>query len=92
MGLLSEGRPMTWEETKALAEHVRQHGIQQFIHMYARLRDRQGDVLKWGDEVEYILVKFDDEKKTAQVSLNAQHLLQELNQKELDDPQGTIQS
>lgn len=83
---------MTWEETKALAEHVRQHGIQQFIHMYARLRDRQGDVLKWGDEVEYILVKFDDEKKTAQVSLNAQHLLQELNQKELDDPQGTIQS
>lgn len=51
MGLLSEGSPLTWEETKALAEHVRQHGIEQFINLYSKLRDRTGDVLKWGDEV-----------------------------------------
>lgn len=88
MGLLSEGRPLSWEETKALREHVREHGIQQFIHMYERLRDRQGDILKWGDEVEYILVRFDDEKQTAKVSLNAITLLEELNQKEREDPEG----
>lgn len=88
MGLLSEGRPLSWEETKALADHVRQHGIEQFIHLYARLRDRQGDVLKWGDEVEYILVKFDEEHETAQVALTAKDLLQELNKKEEQDPQG----
>lgn len=51
MGLLSEGSPLTWEETKALAEHVRQHGIEQFINLYRKLQDRTGDVLKWGDEV-----------------------------------------
>lgn len=51
MGLLSEGSPLSWEETKKLSPHVREHGIEQFIHLYARLRDRQGDVLKWGDEV-----------------------------------------
>lgn len=51
MGLLSEGSPLDWEETKALAKHVRNHGIEQFINLYARLKDRQGDVLKWGDEV-----------------------------------------
>lgn len=51
MGLLSEGSPLSWEETKALAEHVRQHGIEQFINLYSKLRDRTGDVLKWGDEV-----------------------------------------
>lgn len=51
MGLLTEGNPLTWEETKKLSKHVREHGIQQFINMYSRLRDRTGDVLKWGDEV-----------------------------------------
>lgn len=88
MGLLTEGSPLSWEETKKLSPHVREHGIEQFIHLYHRLRDRQGDVLKWGDEVEYILVKFDDEKKIAQVSLRAQDVLQTLNEKELADPEG----
>lgn len=55
MGLLTEGTPLTWEETKNLATHVRKHGIQQFIHLYRRLKDRQGDVLKWGDEVSTVM-------------------------------------
>lgn len=88
MGLLSEGSPLSWEETKALAQHVREHGIEQFINLYARLRDRQGDMLKWGDEVEYIIVRFDDERKAAQVSLRAREMLAVLNEKEAADPQG----
>uniref|UniRef100_A0A1Q3FKN8 Glutamate--cysteine ligase n=1 Tax=Culex tarsalis TaxID=7177 RepID=A0A1Q3FKN8_CULTA len=88
MGLLSEGSPLSWEETKALAQHVREHGIEQFINLYARLRDRQGDMLKWGDEVEYIIVRFDDEQKTVQVSLRAREMLAVLNEKEAADPQG----
>lgn len=51
MGLLSEGSPLDWDETRKLANHVRKHGIKQFINLYKKLRDRQGDVLKWGDEV-----------------------------------------
>lgn len=86
MGLLTEGNPLSWEETKKHAKHVREHGIEQFIHLYKRLKDRQGDMLKWGDEVEYILVKFNDDKKKAQVSLRAQEVLAKLNQKELDNP------
>ncbi|XP_067014302.2 glutamate--cysteine ligase isoform X2 [Anabrus simplex] len=88
MGLLTEGSPLSWEETKALANHVREHGIIQFINLYRRLKDRQGDVLKWGDEVEYILVKFDDEKKTARVCLRASEILESLQEKELKDPDG----
>lgn len=57
MGLLSEGSPLSWEKTKELAEHVRKHGITQFINLYHRLKDRQGDILKWGDEVTYELMK-----------------------------------
>lgn len=88
MGLLSEGSPLSWEETKALADHVREHGVNQFINLYHRLKDRQGDILKWGDEVEYIIVKFDDEQKVARVALRAQDLLAQLNEKELADPNG----
>ncbi|XP_041973973.1 glutamate--cysteine ligase catalytic subunit [Aricia agestis] len=87
MGLLTEGSPLTWKETKALAEHVRQHGVEQFINLYSKLRDRTGDVLKWGDEVEYIIVKFDDENQRATVSLRAAELLPQLQEKELTNPQ-----
>ncbi|KAG7205824.1 hypothetical protein KM043_007765 [Ampulex compressa] len=86
MGLLSEGNPLSWEETKNLAEHVRKHGIIQFINLYNRLRDRQGDVLKWGDEVEYMIIKFDDKAHTAKLSLRASEILRVLNQKEHENP------
>lgn len=86
MGLLTEGSPLSWEETKKLSQHVREHGIIQFINLYKRLKDRQGDVLKWGDEVEYIIVKFNDEAKTAKVSLRAPEVLAALNEKELANP------
>ncbi|XP_070493239.1 glutamate--cysteine ligase [Chironomus tepperi] len=86
MGLLTEGSPLSWEETKKFTNHVREHGIEQFINLYARLKDRQGDVLKWGDEVEYMIIKFDDEKQTAQVSLRALEILNQLQEKELKDP------
>jgi len=51
MGLLSEGEPLSWEETKKFADHVRRHGIIQFINQYHRLKDRSKDCLMWGDEV-----------------------------------------
>ena len=51
MGLLSDGEPLSWPDTKKWAQHVREHGIEQFIVLYEKLKERQGDVLKWGDEV-----------------------------------------
>ncbi|KAL4715235.1 hypothetical protein ACJJTC_007817 [Scirpophaga incertulas] len=91
MGLLSEGSPLSWDETKALTEHVRQHGIEQFINLYRKLHDRTGDVLKWGDEVEYIIVKFDDDNHKATVSLRANEILPILQEKEQSDPK-TVKS
>lgn len=88
MGLLTEGSPLSWEETKKYAQHVREHGIKQFINLYKKLRDREGDVLKWGDEVEYILVKFIHDRKEAKVSLRAAEVLDILMEKEHSDPDG----
>ncbi|KAI4896330.1 hypothetical protein NFI96_015778 [Prochilodus magdalenae] len=50
MGLLSQGSPLNWAETKKYADHVRKHGILQFLNIYNKVKDRQKDVLKWGDE------------------------------------------
>lgn len=60
--------------------------------MYKKLRDREGDVLKWGDEVEYVLVKFDKERQVARVSLRAHEILAELNARELAAAPGTVKS
>lgn len=51
MGLLTQGQPLNWEETKKHAEHVRVEGIRQFIHLFKRLKNRKDECLKWGDEV-----------------------------------------
>ncbi|XP_077989695.1 glutamate--cysteine ligase catalytic subunit-like [Glandiceps talaboti] len=86
MGLLSEGSPLSWEETKKHADHVRKHGILQFLNIYEKLKDRQGDTLKWGDEVEYMLVTFDHEAKTARLNLNGTKYLKVLAEEEINNP------
>lgn len=55
MGLLFIGTPYEWEDAKVHADHVRKHGIQQFIAMWNKLKERKGDGLYWGDEVHYPL-------------------------------------
>lgn len=54
MGLLSLGTPLKWSEAKQFADHVRSHGIDQFLSIYHKMKDKQKDCLLWGDEV-YIL-------------------------------------
>ncbi|KAI6121726.1 glutamate-cysteine ligase-domain-containing protein [Pisolithus sp. B1] len=78
MGLLFLGTPLTWDEAKKHADHVRNHGITQFLRIWDRVKDRTGDELLWGDEVEYMVVAFDDEKKNAKLSLRQTEILKEL--------------
>ncbi|XP_045658513.1 glutamate--cysteine ligase catalytic subunit isoform X2 [Ursus americanus] len=81
MGLLSQGSPLSWEETKRHADHVRRHGILQFLHIYHAVKDRHKDVLKWGDEVEYMLVSFDHENKKVRLVLSGEEVLETLQEK-----------
>ncbi|KAG5831185.1 hypothetical protein ANANG_G00301140 [Anguilla anguilla] len=81
MGLLSQGSPLNWEETKKYADHVRKHGIIQFLNIYNKVKDRQKDVLKWGDEVEYMLVAMDEKDEKARLVLNGAEVLETLQDK-----------
>uniref|UniRef100_A0A3P8TN77 Glutamate--cysteine ligase n=1 Tax=Amphiprion percula TaxID=161767 RepID=A0A3P8TN77_AMPPE len=78
MGLLSQGSPLNWEETKKYADHIRKHGIIQFLNIYNKVKDRQKDVLKWGDEVEYMLLQLDDKDEKVRIVLNGGEVLETL--------------
>jgi len=69
---------MEWEDMAVWQKHVRKHGVQQFVRLYNKLKDERGRTLKWGDEVEYIIVKLDHAAKAARVSLRADELLGKL--------------
>ncbi|TPX63001.1 glutamate---cysteine ligase [Powellomyces hirtus] len=84
MGLLSLGTPLPWEEAKKHADHVRKHGIVQFLNIWNRIKTRRKDHLLWGDEIEYIVVKYNDEEKGVKVSLHAHDALEKLQVLELD--------
>ncbi|KAH8552130.1 glutamate-cysteine ligase-domain-containing protein [Umbelopsis sp. PMI_123] len=84
MGLLSLGTPLKWSEAKQYADHVRSHGIEQFLSIYNKMKDKQKDCLLWGDEVEYIVISYDDDHKNAKISLRVFEMLAILQQDEQD--------
>ncbi|CAO1632422.1 unnamed protein product [Sympodiomycopsis kandeliae] len=80
MGLLSLGTPLDWPETQALANHIREHGVTQLLHLWNKIKGRKGDKVLWGDEIEYIVVSFDHEGKNARLSLRQGEILKVLAQ------------
>lgn len=86
MGLLSEGKPLTWAETKEYVDLVKRTGVLQFISAYQRLKNRPRDELKWGDEIEYNLVAIDDKNKRTQLHLIGPDILLGLQVPESSDP------
>lgn len=85
MGLLSAGKPLSWPETKKNTHIVHKIGIQQFLSLYHKQKGRK-DTLKWGDEIEYTLLKFDHKAEKVQLSLLGPTILDTLQQPENSDP------
>ncbi|PIA19231.1 GCS-domain-containing protein [Coemansia reversa NRRL 1564] len=75
MGLLSLGTPLPWEQAKNLANEVRKHGIEQFLHIWRSMKDREKDQLLWGDEIEYMLISLDHSRRSARLSQRGHELL-----------------
>ncbi|KAJ8034868.1 Glutamate--cysteine ligase catalytic subunit [Holothuria leucospilota] len=84
---------LSWTEIRTYSDYVRQEGIKQFINLYRKVKDRKAEPFVWGDEIEYILIKSDDVKKTARVLPKNTLLLPQLNEistKETRDNHGSI--
>ncbi|KAF0976579.1 hypothetical protein FDP41_004478 [Naegleria fowleri] len=84
MGLLKAGTPLKWTDALSLIDYVKEHGIKQFIIIYNKVKDRTDKELKWGDEIEYLLLEKDTENKRIFLSLHAKQVLDVL-MKEEDD-------
>ena len=52
MGLLTEGEPLSSEETTKISGYIREHGVTQFLNTWRRVKDIANDELRFGDEIE----------------------------------------
>ena len=68
MGLLVEGEALSPEDTKEYLNYIREHGITQFLNTWRRVKDLQGDELRFGDEIECGIFVLDSEKKTVKIT------------------------
>ena len=82
MGFLLNLTALPWEESLPYLQYIREHGILQFIHTYMRMKDRKNDVLLWGDEVEYHLVRLNQETRKASIVLKAIEVISALEKGE----------
>ncbi|KAK5136514.1 Zn finger-containing GTPase- Activating Protein for ARF [Meristemomyces frigidus] len=78
MGLLAEGTPLDWPEAKKVAGHVREWGIEQLLAIWRKAKGKERDALLWGDEIEYLVVTFDDEEHNVKLSLRQADILRAL--------------
>ncbi|CAN0167122.1 unnamed protein product, partial [Ectocarpus sp. 12 AP-2014] len=51
MGLLTVGKPHSWEHAGEHRKYVAKHGVIQFLNTYNSVKDITNDELLWGDEV-----------------------------------------
>jgi len=89
MGLLTTGLPLSWEEILPYVDYIKEHGIAQFLSIYNKVKNREDNVFRWGDEIEYTLVKFDHKAKKVRVCLRGDEILKALQaQAEVNDMMG----
>ncbi|CAG8523530.1 26171_t:CDS:10 [Dentiscutata erythropus] len=74
---LSQSKHLPWEQAKQYADHIRNHGITQFLSIYNKTKNRDKDCL-----IEYMIIVYDDEGKNAKLSLRGADILHELQKEE----------
>ncbi|RWS19566.1 glutamate--cysteine ligase catalytic subunit-like isoform X2, partial [Leptotrombidium deliense] len=70
MGIFTTGETFAWEEMQAHIKNVKKQAVMGFIQMCNKVKSVEHNNLCWGDEVEYVIVKFDEENKKVQLHLN----------------------
>lgn len=86
MGLLTLGTPLSWQETQQRVEHVRRHGLAQFVNLYRQTKGRKDAEFRFGDEIEYQLVHFDAASRKVRLYLHAGRVLDLLQEPERRAP------
>jgi len=76
------GTPLEWPEAKKAASQVREWGIEQLLAVWRQAKGKERDALLWGDEIEYLVVNFDDKDRKVKLSLRQADILRALAEDE----------
>ena len=89
MGFLGLGDPYEWQDSQsdAIIKYVREHGVEQFIEMWSRVKSINNDSLKWGDEIEYGILVTNEQAGTVRCHLRGAEILEELRRREQPTPE-----
>ncbi|XP_063713193.1 glutamate--cysteine ligase catalytic subunit-like [Symsagittifera roscoffensis] len=82
MVLVAAGSPLDWHDSKQYLEWVKMAGLEQFVHFYKKMATEKHpkwmEILRWGDELEGIMVEFDHENKRVKLMLESTEKLQQM--------------
>lgn len=73
---------MDWPEAKKNATQVRQWGIKQLLEIWNKAKGKERDALLWGDEIEYLVVKYKEADAKVLLSLRQADILTALAEDE----------
>lgn len=79
MGLLSLGTPFTFSENGKYVKYVHSHAVLQLKNAFKSNIDRDHDPFLWGDEIEYMLVNFNQKSHRATLDCEHDHFLIEFD-------------
>mmetsp|Transcript_5994 Transcript_5994/g.25078 ORF Transcript_5994/g.25078 Transcript_5994/m.25078 type:complete len:890 (+) Transcript_5994:157-2826(+) len=92
MGVLTVGRPLTWEESLEKLKYVREHGVKQFIAHYKKHQAVAKEVFFYGDEIEYGLFRLDREARKPYLSLRGAEVRELLDDREVEERFGAAEA
>ncbi|KAF2867639.1 glutamate-cysteine ligase-domain-containing protein [Massariosphaeria phaeospora] len=72
---IAVGTPLEWPDAKKVAGHVRSWGIEQLLAIWRNAKGKERDALLWGDEVEYLVVCYDQKNRRVRLSLRQADIL-----------------
>ncbi|KAI1773379.1 GCS-domain-containing protein [Hypoxylon cercidicola] len=91
MGLLAEGTALDWPDAQKYANQVREWGIKQLLEIWNKAKHKERDAMLWGDEIEYLVVKYSKDDPKVLLSLRQADILKALaNDEELSDKGGCV--
>ncbi|CAE6472141.1 unnamed protein product [Rhizoctonia solani] len=84
MGLQFQETPLDWEESRKYADYIREHGVTQFLNIWQKQKSRKDYPFRWGDEIEYMVVSYDEGGRDARLSLRQTEILPKIQELEGD--------
>ncbi|KAF2834522.1 GCS-domain-containing protein [Patellaria atrata CBS 101060] len=80
MGKQIGGAFIKFPETAKIANAVKDKGVSELIHQWKEGMKKKGYPARWGDEVEYMILKFDDTNERVEVTLEQTTILKGLEE------------